>query len=578
MTADTAPALPDEVLAAFCPVLFLHHDDAYLPVPVEWFIERAQLNYYPQGITGTAELLELDQVPGGVITLIAAGSVSQENLLDIQSKTALPGNLSLTVAPEHYGGCPAESLSDVPIYVHTKLVVDEYGAPEAYELNYATFYAFNGHYDLPGGLPLFRAGHHVGDWEHLTVRLHAASLQLQGVWYNAHRNIEGEWVPAAQVPRTPCGRIVGHVAINGHGIYPHCGTIPRLFLVANDRTSRRGPVWSPRRLLRLAGLTHGSSCPLVLSRGCSLPHLAPHPGPTSTSQPGGSPTGGSPRSQAPAGQGATFADHPDELASSDGVHRLLPPPPTHGSSSNKSSSVVPPRNATAAAAARAASEAAAQAAGAARAAAGAASRLGRCMAAAAAKGGVLTWRRRAAAEVRSAPETEGSGMGAAATVAADAGSSVVVTTVAGAQHPLAAAAGGAAGGAAGSCYPLPQVVHDTSLWQRYQGRWGSIPTLTQQCWFTGPEPPVSRGLLRRLCMPWAPGVERLTRQQQPPKQQQTQRQRQQLLQPDKKNGGSKGGPLGGAAAAAATQVEVTAAAAATEAPVVAAAAAVADVV
>lgn len=41
------------------------------------------------------------------------------------------------------------------------------------------------------------------------------------MWYNAHRNIEGEWCPAAAVPRTPCGRIIGHVAINGHGIYPH---------------------------------------------------------------------------------------------------------------------------------------------------------------------------------------------------------------------------------------------------------------------------------------------------------------------------------------------------------------------
>ncbi|EFJ52516.1 hypothetical protein VOLCADRAFT_115992, partial [Volvox carteri f. nagariensis] len=150
------------------------------------------------------------------------------------------------------------------LYLEQELVVDDSGQPEAYEINYITFYAFNGHYHIPANVPLFRTGHHVGDWEHLTVRLDATSLELQvepgagpctqGVWYNAHRNIEGEWVPGVAVPRTPCGRILGFVAINGHGIYPKCGTIHRLFFIVNDRTSRRGPVWAPTRLVRLCGL------------------------------------------------------------------------------------------------------------------------------------------------------------------------------------------------------------------------------------------------------------------------------------------------------------------------------------
>ena len=45
------------------------------------------------------------------------------------------------------------------------------------------------------------------------------SSHRQGVWYNRHRNIEGDWVPAAKVPRTPCGRIVAYVALHGHGTY-----------------------------------------------------------------------------------------------------------------------------------------------------------------------------------------------------------------------------------------------------------------------------------------------------------------------------------------------------------------------
>ncbi|GIL71851.1 hypothetical protein Vretifemale_2315 [Volvox reticuliferus] len=60
-----------------------------------------------------------------------------------------------------------------------------------------------------------------------------------------------------------------------------------------------------------------------------------------------------------------------------------------------------------------------------------------------------------------------------------------------------------------SQYPLPIVVHDTSPWQRYRGYWGSVVSATQQGWFLGPEPPVSRGCLRRLFLPFARGVERL---------------------------------------------------------------------
>lgn len=37
-----------------------------------------------------------------------------------------------------------------------------HGRPEAYEINYITFYAFNGHYAVPFGLPILMTGNHVG--------------------------------------------------------------------------------------------------------------------------------------------------------------------------------------------------------------------------------------------------------------------------------------------------------------------------------------------------------------------------------------------------------------------------------
>ncbi len=41
-------------------------------------------------------------------------------------------------------------------------MVDDDGQPEAYEINYVTFYAYNGQYHLPANVPLFRTGQHVG--------------------------------------------------------------------------------------------------------------------------------------------------------------------------------------------------------------------------------------------------------------------------------------------------------------------------------------------------------------------------------------------------------------------------------
>ena len=59
------------------------------------------------------------------------------------------------------------------------------------------------------------------DWEHVTVRLDSQAHNLLGIWYNSHRNVEGEWRTADRVPRQAgSGRPIVYVALNGHGTYP----------------------------------------------------------------------------------------------------------------------------------------------------------------------------------------------------------------------------------------------------------------------------------------------------------------------------------------------------------------------
>lgn len=61
-------------------------------------------------------------------------------------------------------------LDQVPLYVVVKEVLNKEACVEAVEINYLTFYAFNGPYTI--GVPpfSFEAGAHDGDWEHFTVR------------------------------------------------------------------------------------------------------------------------------------------------------------------------------------------------------------------------------------------------------------------------------------------------------------------------------------------------------------------------------------------------------------------------
>ncbi len=74
-------------------------------------------------------------------------------------------------------------IDSVPLYAHVKEVLAAPCMPiahsaqhstrsaevEALEINYLTFYAYNGPYNV-GGVRLIQTGQHVGDWEHITAR------------------------------------------------------------------------------------------------------------------------------------------------------------------------------------------------------------------------------------------------------------------------------------------------------------------------------------------------------------------------------------------------------------------------
>lgn len=141
-------------------------------------------------------------------------------------------------------------IDDVPIYASVKAIP---GEVEAWELTYVTLFAYNGPYF--GGI-----GAHDGDIEHISVRVDGAGLAT-GVWFNAHRSVDGMWVAAQDATLDEVsGRIASYVAASGHGHYPSQGRWWRHFGLGND-ICRRDVRWCPKTVVWIDPITHSVPCP-----------------------------------------------------------------------------------------------------------------------------------------------------------------------------------------------------------------------------------------------------------------------------------------------------------------------------
>lgn len=223
----------NNVIIQYMPVVHLHSRETCMPASAEWFIERSELRRMSDD--------EVLAPKGGVTPSLMAENADGCRL----------------VLPDagDYGGAPATNLDiDVPVYVRVKKLQpppwpphldDRASAREGcLEIEYMYFFPYN--------KGRFGIGDHQGDWEHVTVRVtrdppHA----LLGVRYNNHRDWEGVWVAAKDVPLTERGQIAAYCALGGHGFWPSAGIQPRIALVGSDLTDARGIAWRPRTILRM---------------------------------------------------------------------------------------------------------------------------------------------------------------------------------------------------------------------------------------------------------------------------------------------------------------------------------------
>lgn len=227
-----------EMMARYAPIFALHPEEDYSPMSTMEFIANAELRLLNRELKADRPKLTHRVLQG-------PGQLTVEKLVRYDKKYS-SRRLQLHVDEGNRGRGIRNDLDDVPMYAVAKDVVEDDGSLEAIEINYIIFFAYNGPYNIVGE----KVGGHVGDFEHVTMRL-CPNGGLQGVYFNAHRNVDGNWVPAKGVKMVD-GRPYVYISKNSHGCYPSAGIKPRIYGFANDLCSDGGPQWRPSRILRLA--------------------------------------------------------------------------------------------------------------------------------------------------------------------------------------------------------------------------------------------------------------------------------------------------------------------------------------
>ncbi|KAK1373853.1 hypothetical protein POM88_030046 [Heracleum sosnowskyi] len=68
-----------------------------------------------------------------------------------------------------------------------------------------------------------KIGEHVGDWEHVTLRISNFDGELKRVYFSQHNN--GTWVSASSLEFENSSKPVVYVSLHGHAAFPHTGLV-----------------------------------------------------------------------------------------------------------------------------------------------------------------------------------------------------------------------------------------------------------------------------------------------------------------------------------------------------------------
>ncbi|KAL8521417.1 hypothetical protein ACS0TY_011802 [Phlomoides rotata] len=189
----------EALVKTYSPYIYFHPKETYFPSSVNWYFSNGALLYK----TGE-ESNPIPIEPNGS-NLPQGGSNDGSYWLD------------LPVNQQEKERVKKGDLQSAEGYIHVKPVL---GATFT-DIQIWLFYPFNGPATAKLGIiehiPLGKIGEHVGDWEHVTLRISNFDGILYKVYLGQHST--GTWVDSCLLKFREGNKFVGYSARNGHGSY-----------------------------------------------------------------------------------------------------------------------------------------------------------------------------------------------------------------------------------------------------------------------------------------------------------------------------------------------------------------------
>ncbi|CAL0326327.1 unnamed protein product [Lupinus luteus] len=193
----------DAIMKLYSPLLILHPDEEFYPSSVNWFFSNGAL-LYTKGQESKPIRIETNGT-----NLPQGGNNDGEYWID------------LPVDNENKDRVRKGDLKSARCYVHVKPM---YGSTFT-DLALWAFYPFNGaaraKFKFIKNIELGKIGEHVGDWEHVTLRVSNFNGQLWQMYFSQHS--KGTWLDASQLEFKVGNKPNAYSTLHGHASYPHVG-------------------------------------------------------------------------------------------------------------------------------------------------------------------------------------------------------------------------------------------------------------------------------------------------------------------------------------------------------------------
>lgn len=189
----------------YSPIIYFHPKEKYLPSSVNWYFANGAL-LYQKGQESNPSPIE----PNGT-NLPQGGSNDGAYWLDLpidenDRDKAIKGDLLNSEVYLHIKPMLGATFTDIAVWI---------------------FHPFNGPGTAklgPIDVPLGKIGEHVGDWEHVTLRISNFNGVLHKVYSSEHSG--GTWLDAPLLEfQKDSNKVVVYSSLNGHAIFPKPGLV-----------------------------------------------------------------------------------------------------------------------------------------------------------------------------------------------------------------------------------------------------------------------------------------------------------------------------------------------------------------